>query len=132
MIFFTELAYTGYLAYTSMLRITTTPPEAKKLTSDSESNLPAPVSAAPVINEPAVPPATAVIGNNNANAGNSWKPSFLKGLGKNQGPTEEAVAGNTTTATEGTSTEERIPIPAPAATSDDHSGADQPTEPATH
>jgi len=108
-----------------MLRITTIPPEAKKLTSDSESNLPAPVPAVPAINEPAVPPAAIVVGNS-ANAGNSWKPSFLKGVGKNQGPTEEAATGD---ATEDTSIAE--PVPAPAATSADHLGASQPTEPAT-
>jgi hypothetical protein len=100
-----------------MLRITTTPPEAKKLTSDSESNLPAPVPAVPVINEPTVPPAAVVVGNS-ANAGSSWKPPFLKGLGKNQGPTEEAVAAGDTAES----------VPAPAATSVDHLGASQPTE----
>jgi hypothetical protein len=129
---FTELTYTGYSAYTSMLRITTTPPEAKKLTSDSESNLPAPASATPAINEPAVPPLAVVVDNNNANAGSSWKPSFLKGLGKNQGPTEEVAVGNTTTAAEGTSTVETDPAPALATTSADHLGASQPIEPATH
>jgi hypothetical protein len=115
-----------------MLRITTTPPEAKKLTSDSENNLPAQASAAPVINEPAVPPAAVVVGDNNANASNSWKPSFLKGLGKNQGPTDEVAAGNTTTATEGTSTAEPVPIPAPVTTSANHLGASESAGSATH
>jgi hypothetical protein len=66
-----------------MLRITTTPPETKKLTSASDTEL----ETAHGINEPAVPPAAVIAGHTHAsapgtaaNAGSIGKPGFLKGF----------------------------------------------------
>ena len=85
-----------------MLRITTTPPEAKKLTSTSEADLEESKAA---VEAP-------------ANAGGGWtKPGFIRGLsiGKSAGnpaaTTEQGNATETTTTTGTASTS----VPAPAA-----------------
>ncbi|KAG8751931.1 hypothetical protein FRC14_007501, partial [Serendipita sp. 396] len=78
--------------YTSMLRITTTPPEAKKLSSASDAELAVTPAAVPAPNEVSPPPPAVIAGEPNAvianaptnttatNTGSWSKPGFLRGL----------------------------------------------------
>lgn len=102
-----------------MLRITTTPPEGKKFSSASETDLPETTHApAPAVNEPAVPPPAVVADSNNS----TWKPNFLSNLVSrtsaegNKQTTTETVAAEATPSSVPTSAS----APPPVRTSADH------------
>lgn len=106
-----------------MLRITTTPPEAKKLTSASEADLEESKSTATDVAPAATTPGT------NTNAGSGWtKPGFIRALSVGKGSGNAAPASEQGNAAETTTTEQATtsaPAPAPAPASTDPLGAGQ-------
>jgi hypothetical protein len=108
-----------------MLRITTTPPEAKKLTSASEADLAEskPAVDAPVT-LPTVPPPAATT----TTAASGWnRPGFMKGLsigGKSQETSapEMTTVENASTSTPAPAADTTVPSAAPAT---DPLGAEQ-------
>ncbi|KAG8768073.1 hypothetical protein FRC20_000474, partial [Serendipita sp. 405] len=109
--------------YTSMLRITTTPPEAKKLSSASDAELAVTPATVPAPNEVAPPPPAVIAGEPNAvianaatnttatNTGSWSKPGFLRGLSLSAKSKESEIvaaartSGETSSATAAASAE---------------------------